>query len=373
MPFQPPYKAAVIGRTGRGDYGHNLDLSFLGQPKLQLVAVADESEPGRAMAAKRLGVERAYADYREMLQKERPAFVAICPRWLDGHEEMVLACAENGVRGIYCEKPLATTVAACDAIVAACDRSHVQLAMAFQMHYSPVFVRVKRMIADGVIGEVLEVRGRGKEDRRGGGEDLMVLGAHVMDLFADLLGDPAWCFARVTERGEPIGAGDVREGAEGIGPLSGDRVDAMYGFHGKAAVAHFATSRPAAPGGRFGLQIYGEKGAIALGFGWLPPAFLLEDPTWLATGGGNWVPISSTGPGVPEPLADSSIEAGNRVVVEDLIRAVETDTSPLADARAGARSIEMILACYASQIAGGPVSLPLAQRDEHPLRAIPRA
>lgn len=38
----PPYNTAVIGRTGRGDYGHGLGLAVLNQPKLKVVAVADD-------------------------------------------------------------------------------------------------------------------------------------------------------------------------------------------------------------------------------------------------------------------------------------------------------------------------------------------
>ena len=143
---------------------------------------------------------------------------------------MILAAAEHGALGIFCEKPLAPDLAACDAIVDACDRSHVKLAMAFQTRVSPRYERIKAMIAEGAIGEVLELRGRGKEDRRGGGEDLMVLGVHLFDLCHDLLGEPSWCFARVTAGGRPVGPADVRDGAEGIGPLAGDRVDAMFGF-----------------------------------------------------------------------------------------------------------------------------------------------
>ncbi|MCA1686505.1 MAG: Gfo/Idh/MocA family oxidoreductase [Planctomycetia bacterium] len=257
--FSPPYRAAVIGRTGRGDYGHGIDVALLDQPKLKVVAVADDDPKGRAAAARRLGVDRDYADYRAMLDREKPQFVAVAPRWLDSHREMAVACAERGIH-VFCEKPLAPTLADCDAIVAACERSHTKLAVAFQTRYSPRFERVRELIASGAIGEVLELRGRGKEDRRGGGEDLIVLGVHIMDLFRGLLGEAAWCFARVTERGRPIGRADVRAGAEGIGPLAGDRVDAMYGFAGTAAVAHFATSRPKEPGRRFGLQILGCRG-----------------------------------------------------------------------------------------------------------------
>src|SRR4051794_15255760 len=227
--FNPPYRAAAIGRTGRGDYGHGIDLALKDQPKLTIVAVADEDPKGRAEAARRLGVDRAYADYRAMLDREKPLFVAIGPRWLDCHREMATACAERGIH-VFCEKPLAPTLADCDAIVAACERSHTKLAIAFQSRYSPRFERVKELIADGEIGEVLELRGRGKEDRRGGGEDMMVLGSHIMDLIRGFQGDAAWCFARVTEGGRPVGKAEVRQGAEGLGLLAGDRVDAMFGF-----------------------------------------------------------------------------------------------------------------------------------------------
>ena len=368
--FQAPYRAAVIGRTGRGDYGHGLDVALLDQPKLKLVAVADEDPKGRAAAAHRLGVEQAYADYREMLDREKPQFVAVAPRWIDCHREMILACAERGIH-VFCEKPLAPTLADCDAIIAACERSHTKLAIAFQTRFSPRYERVKEMIAAGAIGDVLELRGRGKEDKRGGGEDMMVLGAHIMDLFRGLQGDAAWCFARVTEGGKPVGPAQVRQGAEGLGPLAGDRIDAMYGFVDRPTVAHFATSRPKQPGGRFGIEILGTKGRIDMGTGWRPPAFLLADPAWSgATGGAKWVEISSAGAGKPEPLAGNSLVEANRLIVADLIRAVETDTQPRVSGYDGRASIEMILACYASHARRGLVELPLTERARHPLETL---
>src|SRR5437762_3848142 len=286
--FQPPYRAAVIGRTGRGDYGHGLDAAVRDHPSLKLIAVADENPQGLAAAARRLRVDRTYPDYRAMLDREKPQFVAVAPRWLDGHREMIVACAERGIH-VFTEKPMAPTLADCDAIVAACERSHTKLAIAFQTRYSPRYERVKELVAGGAIGEVLELRGRGKEDRRGGGEDLMVLGAHIMDLFRGLMGEAAWCFARVSEGGRPIGRGQVRQGAEGLGPLAGDRIDAIYGFADRSAVAHFATARPKEPGRRFGIQVLGSRGRIELGTGGRPEAFLLADPTWRgASGGTEW-------------------------------------------------------------------------------------
>ena len=366
--FQAPYRAAVIGRTGRGDYGLGLDVAMMDQPKLTLVAVADENPKGLATAAKRLRLDKAYADYREMLDREKPQFVAVAPRWIDCHREMILACAERGIH-VFSEKPLAPTLADCDAIVAACERSHTKLAVAFQTRYSPRYDRVRELIAAGEIGEVLELRGRGKEDRRGGGEDLMVLGSHIMDLFRGLLGEPSSCFARVSDGGRPTTRADVREGAEGLGLLAGDRIDAMFGFIKSPVAAHFATSRPKEAGQRFGLQILGSRGRIDLSTGWVPPAMLLADPSWSGKNA-KWANITSAGIGKAETLSSNNLTEANRSIIADLIRAVETDTQPRVSVYDGRAAIEMILACYASHAKGAPITLPLGERSRHPLETL---
>jgi predicted dehydrogenase len=282
---------------------------------------------------------------------------------------MILTCTDHGVRGIFCEKPMAPDLASCDAIVDACDRSHVKFAMAFQTRYSPRYAKVKELIKVGAIGDLLEIRARGKEDRRGGGEDLMVLGVHVFDLCHDLLGEPSWCFSRVTDRGKAITAQEVRQGAEGIGPLAGDRVDAMFGFQGTNVVAHFATSRPKEPGKRFGLTINGSKGSIWMGTGFTPPAFLLRDATWTSTGTEKWTPIKASEQDTKD-APPTDLTNGNSEILRDLIHAVESDTQALTDARAGRVAIEMVLACYASSVKGGIVHMPLVDRKNHPLTGL---
>src|SRR5436190_21348181 len=66
------YRAAVIGHTGRGDYGHGMDVVFKGVPGVEVVALADAGADGaaRAKIAERAGAARHYTDYREMLAKE---------------------------------------------------------------------------------------------------------------------------------------------------------------------------------------------------------------------------------------------------------------------------------------------------------------
>ena len=98
------YRAAAIGRTGRGNYGHGLHLAYKGLENVEFIAVADPDDAGREKAKAETGAKRAYADYHEMLDKEEMNIVSVCPRWVDCHLEMVLACVDAGCH-IYCEKP----------------------------------------------------------------------------------------------------------------------------------------------------------------------------------------------------------------------------------------------------------------------------
>ena len=82
---QKKYRVAVIGHTGKGNYGHGIDTVWLELDNVEIAAVSDPDEAGRTTAKKRLSVEKTYADYRMMLEKEKPDIVAVCPRWLDQH------------------------------------------------------------------------------------------------------------------------------------------------------------------------------------------------------------------------------------------------------------------------------------------------
>src|SRR6185369_4551262 len=97
------FRVGVIGSTGRGDYGHGLDTAFLGLPGVEFAAVSDDNAAGLQLAGKRLGVQRLYRDYREMLAKEKLDIVCIGPRWVTERVAMVEAAARAGCH-IYCEK-----------------------------------------------------------------------------------------------------------------------------------------------------------------------------------------------------------------------------------------------------------------------------
>jgi predicted dehydrogenase len=368
----PNYRVAVIGRTGRGNYGHGLDVVWTQIANAQIVAVADENEAGRTAAQKRLGAKNAYADYRQMLQKERPQVVSVADRHLDSHRDMVIACAEAGA-SIFLEKPLCRNLTEADEMVAACEKHHVKLAIAHQTRYSPRLQRVKDLIADGRIGDLLEMRGRGKEDQRAGGEDLMVLGTHIMDLMRLIAGDARWCEARVgmagRDRVTPMTKADLRDGNEGIGLLAGNHITALYGFD-RGVVGHFASvrcNRAKAEPDRFGLTILGTRGVIQLTTGSLPPCWYLADPGWFpGRSRASWQEITSNGLGKAETLKDGGLGQGNVWIVQDLLSAIERDRQPMGSIYDGRAALEMIHAVYESARTRAAVELPLRNR-RHPL------
>ncbi len=356
------YRVGVIGHTGKGNYGHGIDTVWLNLDNCEIVAVADAHEGGLKNAAARLKAPKAYSDYRELLEKEQLDFVSICPRWLDQHRDMVLAAAQRGIH-IYMEKPMCRSLEEADQMVAACEKHKVKLAIGHQTRYSPKIQVIRDMIYDDKLGRILELRGRGKEDRRGGGEDLWVLGSHIMNLIQTFGGEANWCFSTVQQDGHPISKDDVSPGNEGIGSLAGDAISAMYGMD-DGVTAYFGSHRNTNEGGRrFALQILGSKGILEIVTGYIPSVSFLPDPNWSpGRSGKKWVPVSSAGINKPEPIDDSGHAGGNIAACKDLIAAVEEDRQPEASVYEGRTTVEMIAAIFESHRQGGPVAMPLKNR-----------
>jgi len=266
------------------------------------------------------------------------------------------------------EKPFCPTLQEADEIIQACEMRHLKLAVAHNTRHSPVVRVVKGLIREGRLGDVLEVRVRGKEDsRRGGGEDLWVLGTHMLDLSGMLFGEVESCFATVREQGKPVSKEHVKPGNEGIGPLSGDHIQATYQF--KSGVQGYFASKRGAGGRptRFGLTIVGSKGLIKMQSGYGRTAYLLEDSSWSpGQTGSKWQPITSNGVGKPETIAAGSHDGGNTAAATDLISSIENDRQPLSSMYDARAATEMIVSVFESQRLGRPVSFPLATR-ENPL------
>lgn len=360
-----PMKAAVIGHTGHGNFGHGLDAIFDGVPGVELVALADADAAGRAKAQVRTKVPRVYADYREMLEKERPQLVSVSPRWTDQRHAMVKAALEAGAH-VYCEKPFMGTLAEADDVLALAARLGRKIAVAHQGRVAPSIRLLKRQIDEGAIGELLEIRVNGKQDKRAGGEDLVVLGTHSFDLVRCFAGDAQWCSARILQGGREVTLADAHPATENIGAIVGDEIDAMFAMAKGVNVRFTSRAKNAPASGPWGMEIVGMKGSVRLLSDVYPQVL------WLQSGGvtldgevRTWRPR----PGEPSASAttlERGFPASNRRVVDDWLAAIAEDREPVCSGLAAMKSLEMIHAVFAAGVSRGRVELPLKNR-RHPL------
>jgi predicted dehydrogenase len=356
-----PLTVGVIGHTGQGNYGHGEDTVWLKLPQTKIIAVADADPKGLAEAAKRLGGVQAYADYKVMLASAKPDIAAICSRHIHEHRDMIVAAIEAGVKGIYIEKPFVRTLAEADEIVKLCADKGVRLAIAHRNRYHPVVDVVKKLVASGEIGELKEVRVRGKQDQRGGGLDLWVLGGHGFNLATLFTGPAISCEATIHVEGRPATKADIRPGDEGVGLIVGDEIHARY--ETKSGIPLYFDSKKGKPakGTPFGARLIGTKGVISLQIDEEPLAILERD--------GKKTPITTAGIGQPEPIKDIRlINGGHHGAIRDLLAAIAEKREPLCGPEAGLETVELTLGVFASFAAGGKkVALPLDDR-QHPLR-----
>lgn len=351
------YKAAVIGRTGRGDYGHGFDTIFAGLENVSVVAAADENESGLEKAFVRAKAKRKYTDFREMLRKEQPDIVSIAPRQPDCHKEMALAEIEVGAHLIV-EKPFTEHLEDADAIVAAARRKGVQVVVGHKYRYTRPYVQMQRLLAEGFLGDILEMRVQGKQDHRAGGEDLIVLGTHDFDTMRFFFGDPVSCSATVTVKGRPISKDDVRKGREPV-LVAGDTVRAQFQFQKnivctwQSVTATDEWNAPLRGAERWGFHIFGTKRILA--------HYSLSEPLYYDSPFLGHKTIQSEWKPLPEPK-DWPPTARELTLGRDLIHSIETGEKPLCSGEDGRWTIEMVAAVYESQRQGRPVEFPLKTR-----------
>ncbi|HLW58316.1 MAG TPA: Gfo/Idh/MocA family oxidoreductase [bacterium] len=99
---------------------------------------------------------RRYTDYREMLSRERIDLLSVATPD-DRHAQIVVDAAESGVKGILCEKPIATTLAEADRMIAACAGRRIPLLINHTRRWFPEFVEARRLVRANAIGRLRRV------------------------------------------------------------------------------------------------------------------------------------------------------------------------------------------------------------------------
>ena len=96
------YRVAIVG--GAGSWGRHYTRAYVARPDCAVVLVERAEERGRIFAA-HYGIETVYRSVEELLAREVPDVVSAILPVVHTHD-VVIACAEAGVKVVSCEKPI---------------------------------------------------------------------------------------------------------------------------------------------------------------------------------------------------------------------------------------------------------------------------
>lgn len=190
-------KHAILGL---GWFGEKHCEALAAIPNVEIYALCTRNSERLAEVAKKFGVQKLYTDYNEMLADPELESVSITTMW-DQHAAPAVAALEAG-KHVFLEKPMASTVADCDAIVEAAKAAKGFFMVGHICRFNPRYAAAKQEIEAGRIGKIISMYAR---------RNL-----------------PAWVGATVLDK---------------IGPIIGDGVhdtDLMFWFSGSRAVSAYA-------------------------------------------------------------------------------------------------------------------------------------
>lgn len=362
---------------------HGLHNAFRGLPRVETVAHVDSNPENIEQKMAYTGAKKHYLNYLEMLDNEKPDIAVLCSRHPGDHFEQIKAAAERGIH-LYCEKPMTVSLKEADAIIELAETHHIKICMAHPARYATAFRTMKNMIEAGEIGTTLTVYGRGKCDHRGGGEDLIVLGTHILDLQTFFFGAPEYVWADVTVAGRPIVKTDRTKTVEPLGPVAGDNIYAVFSFAGGIRGV-FETRKGLYDYERgvnnMGISVAGTAGTLTMLFDDRGDRSLRISRSPAQPGGMDRfedvllredrhipgaAPLDYALCGQPDiPRAPFFLEA-NRFAAWDLMRSIEEDRLPVSNQYNARLAQEMIYAIYASHLARKVIDFPFTNRS-HPL------
>lgn len=346
-----------IGIIGAGTIAERMLAAW--QPHMQharLVAVADVNPERVQLFRHKFGIPSGYTDYQEMLGSTGvDAVLVLTPNYL--HAPQTIAAANAG-KHVLCQKPFALNLAEAEAMVAAARANNVILMAAFVKRFWPYYVKVRQLIDEGILGNVVAVRtqyshsGIGKyyvpasdwfyDPGKSGGGPLIDLGVHHFDVLRWMIGaDATEVAAEVATLGHDIRVED-------------NAAVTLRFSNGVIAQGYYSFTTIAPPGVTLErLEVYGTKGTAIVTLsqpGRVTVQVCTEaDPA--APLGGGWVDLPVT-----EPVPAFAL------MLQHFVDCIRSGLQPVTTGIDGWHSIAMIEAAYRSAREGKRVAVARLQR-----------
>lgn len=255
-----PIRVGLIGAGRMGQvFAHHLAFSV---PDADLVAVADADAARAADVAAAVGAEAAYGDYHTLLARgDVEAVVIVTPTHT--HVEVVQAAAAAG-KHIFCEKPLALTLAGCDAAIAAVEAAGVKLQMGFMRRYDAAYRAAKQNIDAGAIGQPVMFKSIGRDPKRTSLEyaQRASSGGLIMDMAIHDFDLARWLMTSEVERVHSEGGCLVYPELQEVGDIDNAVINLKFA---NGAVGNVDVSRNAVYGYDVRTEVLGSEGGLMIG------------------------------------------------------------------------------------------------------------
>lgn len=316
----------VAGYAGRMLLPYSHTHAYAAVPQTRVCAVADV-DPQKTEAyveqwEPEFGEIAAYTSYEQMLQSEDLDIVSVCTH-APLHAPVTQAAARAGVKAIFCEKAIATSLAEADAMIAACEEQGVKLVINHTRRWDPYYETALDLIQEGRIGSLRTI-----SVHFAGG--LLHTGIHWLDvmlLFSQ--SSVAWVM------------GNLAPGADIAADAGGT---ASVGFHNGVMGFIDGQSGPV-----FEIDAIGTAGRLRLSS---------SDAEFFTFDSATRTMVKRPFPLVTHP------RSGMQGAVEEIVYCIENESPSRSDGRVGRAALELALAVYASHASNGAkVQLPLADRD----------
>jgi predicted dehydrogenase len=275
----PPLRVGIVGYGLMGKahtYGYRVAPMLRRLPVTPVVTVMSGRDPGAvAAAAQAYGVPATVTDWRELISRDDVDLVDICTP-PGTHAQIAQEAAAAG-KAVLCEKPLALTYQQAAAALAAVTRAGVHNAVGFNYRRLPAIALMRRMIAEGAVGQVRLWRATWlsdefadpatpwdwRFDRAMGGTTIADLGSHLIDMALGMAGPVESVCAQATTF---IGHRPSGDGAGTSAVTVDDAASALLRFEsgalGTMEVARAAVRRPC----DFTVEVNGSAGTLLFSY-----------------------------------------------------------------------------------------------------------
>jgi predicted dehydrogenase len=327
-----------VGIIGAGQAGERHAVGFAATPGATLVGIADVVETRASALAGRYGVP-TFTDWRRMLDQGLDILVVSLPHNL--HVAPAEAAAAQGVH-VLMEKPIATTIADGERIVAACAAGGVKLSLSFVHRFRDELKAARRWLDEGQFGqphlacEVMNSQGGAHlpswvtQKEAAGGGVLMYGAVHGVDRLRWLLGSEVATVNAQTRRFDPNT--EVEEG-----------IAALLTF-ANGTTATLTANAPAywAQPAHWETQIYGSAGMVRVRTR-------------------HWAELSNNQMATRLETHTAASRLGEHYnfarQAEAFVAAITADREPWITGQDGLAALKVCLAIYRSAETGQPIQL----------------